>query len=188
MVSYRITKFDPEKRDKHGAYQDDAEWTSMSDIGNPAYHSITFADYAQVETAYVNAVKVIMAYQGVASLKIQDLESHFVTSKKKFEQYRSTGGFEGLQIDYKSYFKEAKNEIYITGEQLDNMVRLVLREHLWMLLVSDKVEVQFGYDYYMYIKCARLNPATINQIKATGLFVEENIERLKFAIISYKFS
>ena len=183
MLSYRITKFDPQKRDRHGAYQDNTEWTSMSDIGKPAYRSVTFADYEQVETAYVNAIKSVMIGQDIDFLKIEDLESYFITSEKKCKQYRLAGGFEKMQVDYTFDFKCIKDGMQVAGEQLEKMIRLVLREHLHMLLVGDKIEVRFGYDYYMYIKCARLKPHIIKQIEATGLFVESDIEQYKFIII-----
>ena len=60
MPDYRITKFDPAKRNPDGSYQDHAEWTSITDIGNPKYGNPTYEEYEAIEDGYVQAILLIM--------------------------------------------------------------------------------------------------------------------------------
>jgi len=56
MSAYRITKYNPNLRDKWGSYLPD-EWTSVLDIGKQ-YPSglLNVRDYLIVEDSYVNSV------------------------------------------------------------------------------------------------------------------------------------
>jgi hypothetical protein len=45
MTSYRITKYDPGRRNEQGHYLDDSEWTAISDIGKPEYNNMTYQAY-----------------------------------------------------------------------------------------------------------------------------------------------
>src|SRR4051812_49375725 len=55
MYQYRVTKYDPAKRDRWGAYPED-EWISQCQIGQ-AFGGVvlTAAEYQRVENAYVTA-------------------------------------------------------------------------------------------------------------------------------------
>ena len=56
------------------------------------------------------------------------------------------------------------------------MIRLILRETVWMNLLNSEFKITFGYDYYMYVECSELTSMTIKQIERMGLFVEPNME------------
>jgi hypothetical protein len=48
-----------------------------------------------------------------------------------------------------------------------------------MIFLNTKIEIKFGYDYYMYVTCEELKLETIQAIEKTGLFVESNTSKKK---------
>ena len=181
MVSYRITKFDPAKRNEQGAYIDQAEWTAISDVGKPAYGNLTYEEYEKTEIAYVEAVQVILAEKEIECLNIDSLELR--STKRDFKEYHNSGRLRGVEVDFNKDIKRLRNGLPLNQNQIGVMTRLILRETIWMLLVDNSVEVRFGYDYYMYVKCPKLKPVTIKRIEESGLFVEADIAQRKFRFI-----
>lgn len=59
MYCWRITKYDPNKRDKDGLFLEES-WTSFSDVGRITSGSrLTVNEYIQVEEAYIKAVEYL---------------------------------------------------------------------------------------------------------------------------------
>lgn len=157
MEKYRITKYDPRKRDSEGRYLDNSDWTSISDIGRVGFEDFTFLEYKKVESKYVEAIKIILTEKEVNKLKIDSIE-----------KYSPNDSFE----DLKNNFSSLENDLELDLMEIENLIRLILREQVWMNLISSKVEVNFGYDYYMYVKCEELKLSSIRKIQAIGLFIE----------------
>jgi hypothetical protein len=59
--------------------------------------------------------------------------------------------------------------------EVQKMIRLILRETIWMYLTSSDLKISFGYDYYMYVECSELSKTTLGEIEKMGLFVEPDI-------------
>ena len=169
MATYRITKFDPAKRNEVGAYTDHSEWTSISDIGKAEYRNLTYKQYEGVETAYISALKAILAENGIVSLEVEDLELH--TTQADFIAHKAVGRLRNVDIGFDE-LASLKNGLALSIAQLDKIVRLILRETVWMNLVALGIKIQFGYDYYMYVKCNTLSASAISRIQQAGLFVE----------------
>ncbi|MGB4847102.1 MAG: hypothetical protein WBP41_04240 [Saprospiraceae bacterium] len=180
MISYRITKYNPKKRNSEGVYLDNSEWISVSDIGKPEHNNLTYEEYVVIETAYVNSVLIILSELQLETLIIDSLHIH--SSKNDFKQYITTGRLQNIDINFDKEIKPLKNGVKLNISQLDKIIRLILRETLGMILINKNIEVIFGFDYYMYVKCTKLNDKTINKIEALGLFVEPQVERRKFII------
>jgi hypothetical protein len=70
----------------------------------------------------------------------------------------------------------------LNKSEIDKIIRLILRETVWMLLVNKDFEVRFGYDYYMYVKTVNLQKETIRKIESNKLFVEPEVEQIKYII------
>jgi hypothetical protein len=159
------------KRDEQGVYLDNSEWTSISDIGKIECNSPTYEEYEQIENAYVDAVKLIMEENGVTSLKVSSLE--FRGAKEDFKRHKSEEYLQRLRIDFEEDIAVLRNQMSLSSSQVEKITRLILREIIWMILSNKKIEVEFGYDYYMYVKAEKLSFGVIRQIEKSGLFVEQ---------------
>jgi hypothetical protein len=73
---YRVTKFDPSRRDSSGAYPSD-DWTAISDIGKTYAGALLTEDaYLAVEAAYLKAAGAFLRESGVDTLQVRALENH----------------------------------------------------------------------------------------------------------------
>lgn len=158
MKKYRITKYDPKKRDAVGRYLDNSEWISFYDVEKNGHETLTFLEYKKVESKYGEAIKMILKEKKVEKLKIDSLEKYTLTDSFDDLENNISHMEEGLELNLK---------------EVENLIRLILREQVWMNLVSTKVEINFGYDYYMSVKCEEINPIVIQEIEESGLFIEE---------------
>jgi len=120
------------------------EWTSFHDIGR----SVTLEEYTLFENAYINAIYAICDYLKINSLCVDGLEVH---------SDRSIIYHEGQKIGLK---------------KIRCLLMKVLREELWCKLTSDKGEVHFGYDYYIYFVSNKSLKSCFNKI-SDKLYVEE---------------
>ena len=70
MYSWRITKYDPLKRDADGSYLDNEEWTCFSEVGT----KVSMEEYQITEEKYLNAVTTFMAEMGLNKVYVMALE------------------------------------------------------------------------------------------------------------------
>ena len=164
MYYWRITKYDPSLRDFQGKFLGN-EWTSYSDIGNfYGDKQLILKDYLTVENAYINAVIRFMNCSKISSLRIVELEKF--DEKTIYEDNYSRKAIIS--------FNDIRVGSFIDQQQIKNMCKLILREHLWAKLSYDsKMYVHFGYDYYMYIGSLLPCEEAIKNIISQGLFVEK---------------
>ena len=181
MTSYRITKYNPDKRNEQGHFLENSEWTAISDIGKPKYNNVTYEEYEKIESAYVNSIKLILQDNNFDHLVVDSFLRHDM--KAEFKKYVTTGRVRNIKLDFDKEVKILKNGLKLNLVQIDKIVRLILRETIDLTLVNKEFEVRFGYDYYMYVKTTTLRPKTINKIRELGLFVEPGIEQRKFIFI-----
>ena len=171
MINYRITKFDPRKRNKQGHFLDNSEWTAISDIGKSAYKYVTYEEYEKVETTYIDAVRLILREKNLNSLEVDGLEASYYT-KEAFEEDTLSGRLRNIEVDYHDEIATLKNGTTLSLAEIPTIMRLILRECIWMKLLQADFSLTFGYDYYMYVKCYNLKGATIKAIEKMNLFVE----------------
>ena len=181
MTSYRITKYNPKKRNEQGNFMDNSEWTSISDIGNPDYNCATFEQYEKIENLYVDSIMLILKEKNISNLTIKSLELY--NTKKDFAKYKRTGRLNNLIVDFDKDIKPLKDGLILNTNQIDKIVRLILRETIWMLLVNLQIEIKFGYEYYMYVTCDKLSIETIKNIELSGLFVEPEVGQIEYKIV-----
>jgi len=146
--NFRITKYDPSKRNELGHYLA-KDWTSISDIGKDfSGRILTKAEYQRVESSYLESISAFLIDSKIEHLAVQQLEMHGTQFNFRIGQELNLG--EVLQIS-----------------------RLSLQEKLWCKLQSPRrAYVHFGYDYYMYIGVSRPCIAAITKAQSLGLFVE----------------
>ena len=162
MDYYRITKYNPEFRDEKGYYTVN-DWTAISDIGKPFVDGIlTISKYKQVEDAYVKTIKTILKEKDISQMTICGLEKNSDMEEFIFSP------------EEKNVFDKVCNNFCAELHEIEIIVRLVLREVIWCNLLSDigNIEIEFGYDYYMYIRCNEIEETTKKKIIDNGLFVE----------------
>ncbi|MGJ0023233.1 MULTISPECIES: hypothetical protein [Streptococcus] len=131
MYHLRISKYNTKDRNEQGHYLKD-DWTSISDIGK-IYNGVllTPESYYEVESSYINVLREASNLLKVDSYKLVDLDINDLNNSD-------------LDFD----IREGMN---LTLEQCDRISRLILREKLWARLISSHLEVNFGYDFYMYM-------------------------------------
>ena len=93
-MNYRITKFDPKKRNKEGHFLDNSEWTAISDIGKPEYKNVSYEEYETTENAYAESVRLILDEKNIKNLKIDSLELY--NSYEDFENYKNYGRLQNI--------------------------------------------------------------------------------------------
>lgn len=144
MNEYRITKYNPEKRNELGHYLDRNEWTEFSDVGK----SVTLKEYELVEAAYISTAIDLVSHSELSGLSIKSLEDY----------------------QNKCSYKDGD---FIPLIDLEGVVRSLLRGEFWCMLESDSAFIHIGYDYYMYIGAQSASLNEIARVKDRGLYVEE---------------
>jgi hypothetical protein len=142
MAGFRVTKYDPRKRDANGWFLRD-DWTAVSDVGRSFYGVVlTTSQYMLVEDAYVESVRRFLRAARLKALRIDDLEA----------EVRSLGLQGPAEENLERLLHSAHEGMWVEGSDLDATVRLCLRECLWCRLNGERgFYVHFGYDYYMYV-------------------------------------
>ncbi|VAW15813.1 hypothetical protein MNBD_BACTEROID03-2370 [hydrothermal vent metagenome] len=169
-MTYRITKFNPKKRNEEGHFLDNSEWTAINDIGKPEYNNLSYEEYEKTETGYVESVGLILDEKNITNLQIDSLRAH--DTYEDFERYKKDGRLKNIDVDFKNEIATIKNGTILNLKEIQKRVRLILRETIWMHLLNTDLKITFGYDYYMYVECSELTNKTINKIEEIELFVE----------------
>ena len=111
-----------------------------------------------------------MQDNGISSLMVDSLEWYGIQQEKDNKQLAEK--LRNITVDIDRDIANLKNGDMVQPAQINTIMRLILRELVWMRLVHERMEVRFGYDYYMYVTTQQIRPSTIEQIEASGLFVE----------------
>ena len=162
---WRITKYNPNNRNKNGNYVKD-DWTSVYDICK-SFDGIrlTRDSYLLYENAYVNTIAKIMFINRQEIIKVEELE------KRDFVYYSDLAEMNAYNV-----YKSLKNNMAILSQEVELVeliVRLILRDIIWCKLIGKTMFIHFGYDYYMYIGSEKsLSDVLLEDIKRDGLFVE----------------
>lgn len=167
---HEIVKYNPIYYNKNGIYTKD-EWTSRSDVGK-CYNGKTFSieEYLKVEQQYVNAVLSIMN-----AAKCTYMTIHYLEADKKYivDRIKSSKFYD---IDFpllKSLPLIAEGR-KIHYKKIDGVIRLALREYLYVVLCNHKhkLQIEFGYDYYMKILSSLSNTILQEKVSKADLFLD----------------
>lgn len=170
MIWHEIVKYSPKNYDDNGVYIKD-EWSSRSDIG-AVYDGkpFTLEEYLDVEQRYVNVVLSIMRATNCKYMTIQYLEADkdYIAKQIKATKYR--------EIDYHllmsiSLLEEGRR---ISIERMSDILRLALREYIYVELSNKEhgVFVKFGYDYYLNVACSLSNEELEHIARKESLFLD----------------
>lgn len=161
MQYFRITKYNPQFRNKQGEYKNE-EWTSVYDIGKK-FEGVQFRfdEYKHFEDAYIQAIFTIMDINIIENFTIKELE------KYDFNPYPD------FATNIEKHYKNFRNNQIILKDELPIFLRLILREIIWCKLSNKRMVVHFGYDYYTYIGSAKSINHKLKEIMGLGLYVEQ---------------
>lgn len=172
MHRYRITKYNPQYRNEKGWYMKE-EWTSYCDIGKE-YDGIKFTKdvYLLMECKYIKTILYIMKKEKVKSMTLKAFEKYGSLKKqKKFLKEYDLAFSESEE----KLFRSIKNGIKIDIEELDKIIKLILRECFWGILYDSKTKckIEFGYDYYTYVTCHKIEQRVIEEFEGKGMYIED---------------
>jgi hypothetical protein len=162
VYQWRITKYDPAKRNEQGHYTGD-DWVMVQQIGSVVNgKTFTKEEYLEVEDRYVAAAEEFFRESGLETLLVSDLRqsgeiaSHI--TEHGLDDIKDVGLSEGQPV---------------TAKELDPIMRLLLREVLWCKLENPgKFFIHIGWDYYMYIGCSENLTGAVAKTNKDGLYVE----------------
>lgn len=171
MSRYRISKYDPWSRDERGYFTGE-DWTSFSDIGKE-YHGTVLTDlqYAAVEAKYINAVTTVLRQNQVHTMIVGKLEKRSSPAALKEMLSRCHLPFPPSDAAFVSRIKDGAR---LDMTEIEETVRLVLRDCFWCELSSEggAVRVEFGYDYYVYLQGVTIDADTIASFRSEGIYIE----------------
>jgi hypothetical protein len=154
MKTWRITKYDPSKRNNN-VYLDEEEWTSFSDVGT----KVDIETYTKTELAYVNTIVETMQELELSTLILEELEVSIDEIKDQ------------NIVRFLSKIKKGKS---VNTEEIKELAKLTLREIIWCKLnYKEKLFVHFGFDFYMYIGTNEENINLRKKNKKTELYIEK---------------
>lgn len=158
MFSYRITKYDPSKRNSSGAYLVD-EWTSYSDIGKLfSGEKLVREEYIRIESSYVACLIDLLKKANCNTLYIREPE-----------EYRHEAEV-GESFDVDVYNKLLIDGGRVNVDEFESIIRLNLRDVAWCKLKGDNCELHFGDDFYVYFVCSSHIDVGVNEYE--NLYVE----------------
>ena len=158
MIYFRVSKYNPIYRNEEGYYLKD-DWLDFSDVGHSnSGELLTMEKYIETESAYVNVALDTARILNVKTLQLKMVERH---------NDEELGNFFGMHPDI-----DVKNDKEIEFGLFDEILRLLLRGAFWAKLVSERLEIHFGYDYYMYIGVIEKLVEAKSIPEKHGLFIE----------------
>lgn len=160
---WRVTKYNPKFRDKHGHYTLVEDWTSPYEIGNSFDgNELTLEYYLRVEEAYIDSAISFMEESDIQSVRVLGLEGSITEEDRASFLYESE--FEGVVL---------KEDSLVDLGVLRLIMKMVLRDFIWCQLYDgDRFFIHLGTDYYMYIGSHVNCPSAIEWSTTNGLFLE----------------
>lgn len=167
---HEIVKYNPIYYNKNGIYTKD-EWTSRCDVGK-CYNGKTFEieDYLKVEQQYIDAVLSIMDAAKCAYMTV-----HYLEADKKYIVDRiKSSKFYDIDFPLLKSLPLITEGRKIHYNKIDGVIRLALREYLYVVLCNrkHKLQIEFGYDYYMKILSSLSNAILQDIVCKAGLFLD----------------
>lgn len=162
MYGFRVTKYDPARRDERGAFLD-PDWTSHADIDRAiGGRTLQLDDYLKVESAYAAAARAFHQEAGCPPLTVVGLETNDLQPRT-------------VDLGLADVLEPVVHDGDSVGDdEIERLCRLNLRELVWCKLEAKSQDfyLHFGHDYYMYVGTRSSSEDVIRRVEASGLFVE----------------
>ena len=158
MYSWQITKFDPDE----GAMFVKDEWSSAKQLETFYDDEEQENDFFAAEDDYIDVISLFMDDLDITTLTVCELE--------KYNEYY---GIKELSKQYPSFYPKEMMELFetlaendvLTMDKIDMVCKLIMRSHVWCILKSEKLEVQFGNDCNMFISSENPCKKALTQIE-----------------------
>ncbi len=151
LYSWRVTKYNPQKRNQMGSYLDDKEWTDFSEVGT----LVSEEGYVRTETNYINAILTFMDEVDLNELILECLE----VNSDEIISPTATDFWAGKTVN---------------RQEIKELAKLTLRNDIWCKLsYEQEFFVHFGYDFYMYIGTSKDCLHARKKVQENGLYVED---------------
>lgn len=162
MTATRVAKYNPEYMTDRGYIKD--EWTEYCDVGKTFEGEVlTYEEYERVEQKYINATLLFLSSIGCNRVRIEHAEKDFKHSD-----------FRERDLYLYELYKKLDDNVSVPLDELDDVMRLILRAYLWAELacISVGAYVRILGGFYMFFnKDNGLDEETIKKIKELGLYV-----------------
>ena len=157
-VSWRVTRYDPARRDWRGAYPSD-EWTCSDDIGGTFRDGVlTPGRYLACEDAYVAVVEEAVRESGVAGLRVASLTPLPPPP---------------ACLPPLDPADEPEEGAWVPAGRVGAAVRAVLRGEGWARLEGKGLDVHCCENLYLWLTSRRDLPGALSLARGAGLFPEE---------------
>lgn len=161
MTDYEILKYAPENYNEEGVYTKE-EWTNVSDIGRCFDgKELTISEYLTTEQRHINVVLAIMSAAHCKYLTVSYVELYPQWALQRIKREKNLKDSSSLCKALNSLKKRERIHISL----IPDVIRLLLREYVYLVLYSKahKLRLSVGYDYYMYLS-TNLNEITVKEI------------------------
>ncbi|MEO8405690.1 MAG: hypothetical protein ABI480_13875 [Chitinophagaceae bacterium] len=159
-----VTKYNPLFRNNEGHYTKD-EWIGYFQLGeNVNGETLTFQEYLKVERKYILAAKLFFKLHGCENFIVKNLE------RKGTASYQQNDRSELVRL-----YDFINDGTTISVDDIDNVIKLILRELIWcelFCLHNELIAVRFGYDMYMYFNSDKEWDGITAEINRIGLFID----------------
>lgn len=193
MYSWKISKYLPTMFDENGGLLKEV-WTEFQDIGNE-FEGIPFTadEYFSTEDLYVDMLLTFVKALKVNELQVTDLEHRLYPQKETYDWDKNFAEnmkksceeiFLNCSSQYPHYYTDNINNLfyniregqYLNFEQIESVLRLVLRNHFWCKLVYiPRLTIDYLGKYYIVISSDLDCAAITKQIEKMGLVVERGV-------------
>ncbi|EON70271.1 hypothetical protein ABIA69_001690 [Lysinibacillus parviboronicapiens] len=146
-------------------------WTSVSDIGTRYNGRIfTVNEYLTMEETFIKAIQVFMTSSTSTKLMVKQLEKPL--SLEVIEDDIVKKGFSLEESkEMLNYFQIVEQGMSISFAEVEFIIRLALREYIWVELESETMFVRFDYDYYVDIGSTERCDEAVKQVCKMNLSV-----------------
>jgi len=171
------------------------QWVSFDQIGESFGEKVlTPEEYFRTEQLYVDAVMLFMKFLKIDQLYVKFLDhqiyhndpyvrdvngniiEYFDAKSESINRFEKSADKypEAYPVCMKSLFYTIKQGQWLNHEQSQQVIKLALRLHLGLKLsyYSD-LEIEFGYEYYMYVASRKNCMEIVRRIEEEGLYVSE---------------
>lgn len=169
---FEVTKYNPIFRNEKGWFSLKNEWTDYSDIGKIDDDGLlTREKYLEIEKRYIDSVKYLIEISGKNSIIFRRIEAYL--DKSDFEK-------DDIELYPLYRYIKGKRKVKIIKSKVELLIKLILRNYIWGIIEisKNKIDVEFGWDYYMSFMMLDLELALKAKRKVIeiGQFIGRTVE------------
>lgn len=164
-MKYRIFKYNPQNSINHVVFS--KEWTSLYDVGK--VEGFTLQEYLYFELLYIKTIAVLVEVKSDYFLNIESFEPIPQLLNQNIHS-------EVKDLISKDYKCKTYSSLYMGNRlfdisELNQLLKIMLREEAWFKISFGKYKIYSGYDYYLHVDSEY--PLVFNQKEIpSGIYVD----------------